>query len=163
MRDKRRTLPATPKGPGRQPAAEQKLRSAYWGAACLMLLIALLPDIIHLALGAGWRWRHVWPGDGLDAAAVVSRVDPRPAPYGLMRISEGNFTQPVRVPSKPPGSLGEALVSVESTRISLRALMADAGRGGRHANPRAKPAPTHGRQAARSLNRRRACSRWRKP
>ena len=45
VRDKRRTLPATPKGPGRYSLPlSKKLRAAYWGAACLMLLIALLPD-----------------------------------------------------------------------------------------------------------------------
>ena len=126
VRDKRRTLPATPKGPGRYSLPlSKKLRSAYWGAACLMLLIALLPDSQSTL-----RWALA--GAGATFGLVMGwtlpqsfRVSIRALRRGLMRISEGNFTQPVRVRKQTAGSLGEALVSVESTRISLRALMAD--------------------------------------
>ena len=126
VRDKRRTLPATPKGPGRYSLPlSKKLRSAYWGAACLMLLIALLPDSQSTL-----RWALA--GAGATFGLVMGwtlpqsfRVSIRALRHGLMRISEGNFTQPVRVRKQTAGSLGEALVSVESTRISLRALMAD--------------------------------------
>ena len=99
------------------------VRSAYWGAACLMLLIALLPDsqsTLRLALaGAGATF-------GLVVGWTLPqsfRVSIRALRRGLMRIREGNFTQPVT--RRTSGGLGEALVSVESTRISLRALMAD--------------------------------------
>ncbi len=124
VRDKRRRLPATPKGPGRfSLSLGQKLRAAYWGAACLMLLIALLPDSQSTL-----RW--VLAGAGATFGLVVGwtlpqsfRVSIRALRRGLMRIREGNFTQPVT--RRTSGGLGEALVSVESTRISLRALMAD--------------------------------------
>ncbi len=124
VRDKRRTLPATPKGPGRYSLPlSKKLRAAYWGAACLMLLIALLPDSQSTL-----RW--VLAGAGATFGLVVGwtlpqsfRVSIRALRRGLMRIREGNFTQPVT--RRTSGGLGEALVSVESTRISLRALMAD--------------------------------------
>ncbi len=124
VRDKRRSLPATPKGPGRfSLSLGQKLRSAYWGAACLMLLIAVLPDSQSTL-----RW--VLAGAGATFGLVVGwtlpqsfRTSIRALRRGLMRISEGNFTRPVR--RRTSGGLGEALLSVESTRIGLRALMAD--------------------------------------
>ena len=124
VRDKRRSLPATPKGPGRfSLSLGQKLRSAYWGAACLMLLIAVLPDSQSTL-----RW--VLAGAGATFGRVVGwtlpqsfRTSIRALRRGLMRISEGNFTRPVR--RRTSGGLGEALLSVESTRIGLRALMAD--------------------------------------
>ena len=125
VRAGRAKLPTTPLQQGGRfsLSIEYKLRLSYWGAALAVVGLALVPDgepFYHWALA----------GVGAGGALLMSWLLPRSFQQsvnalrqGLTRLSEGDFAHPV--PCDQSGGLSHALVTLESTRIRLRSLMAD--------------------------------------